>query len=60
MFLSLSNSIPCLRVSNVEDKSSNISRIGYSVSSELYKSSNMESTVVSVLYSLRNRFFQEF
>ena len=60
MFLSLSNSISCLRVLNVEDKSSNISCIGYPISSELNKSSNMESTVVPVLYSLRDTFFQEF
>ena len=39
MFLSLSSSMSCLRVSNAEDKSSSISCIGCPVSSELYKSS---------------------
>ena len=53
MFLSLSNSMSCLRVLNAEDKSSSISYIGCPVSSELYKSSKRESTVVSVLWSLR-------
>ena len=55
MFLSLSNSMSCLRVSNAEDKSSSISCIGCPVSSELYKSSKRESTVVSVygVYGMR-------
>ena len=50
MFLSLSNSMSCLMVSNAEDKSSSISCISCPVSSELYKLSKRESTVVSVLW----------
>ena len=46
MFLSISISISCLRVSNADDKASSIS---CSLSSELYESSNRDITVVSVL-----------
>ena len=56
MCLSLSNSMSCLRVSNAEDTSSSISCIRCPVPSELYKLSKRESTVVSVLCSLRNAF----
>ena len=43
----------CLRVSNAEDKSISSSYMGCPLSSELYKSSKRESTVVSVLWSLK-------
>ena len=43
MFLSLYNSMSCLRVSNADDKSSSSNCMGCPLSSELYKLSNRES-----------------
>ena len=57
MFLSMYNRLSYLRISNTDDKSSSIcSCIGCSVSSELYKSSKIDGTVISVLRSLRYAF----